>query len=343
MNSRERVIRAVEFDGPDRIPNGCYWLPGAVDRYGEKLKDLFTEFPRDFHQFVASFSSYVGYKDGVNSDVWGCVWKNVNPGVCGRIIKHPLADWEDLSQYELPDPSELVDFDELRRSIEASGHDLYILGDSENFFERLHWLHGYKATLIDLVTGNKYLRDLTDLLFDFKVRYIKRWLELDVDAVYFLDDWGTMDGLMINPRLWREYFKPYYKTMFDIVHRAGKHVFFHSDGYVLEIVPDFIEMGVDALNVQVRLIGVEKITRAFDGRICLLADIDRQNLLPFGTTGMVKEHIEEIIRAHSRLDGGLISWGEIGPDVPISNARSMLKTFSEHGKYPLKVPGKLRY
>lgn len=335
MNSRERVIRAIEFDGPDRIPNGCYWLPGAENKYGRALQNLFQRFPRDFHQFVASFSSYVGYKDGINKDVWGCLWKNINPGVLGRIIEHPLSDWENLKHFELPDPTELVDFDELEKNIAASGHDLYILGDSENFFERLHWLRGYSNTLIDLITDSKELRKLTDLLLDFKIRYIKRWLELDVDGIYFLDDWRTMDGLMIHPELWRVSFKPLYKRMFDVVHRAGRHVIFHSDGCVTEIIPDFIEMGVDALNIQAKLIGVDKIGKEFGGKICILADIDRQNILPFGTAERVKEHVREIIRAFSSFDGGLVSWGEIGPDVPLSNAESMLEAFTKYGKYPL--------
>ena len=334
MDSRERVIRAVEFAGPDRIPNGCYWLPGAINRYGEKLEALFRSFPKDFHQFVATFSSYVGYEDGINEDPWGCVWKNIQPGVLGRLVEHPLSNWESLSLYVLPEPSDLVDFDGLRKSVQDSGHDRYVLGDSENFFERLHWLRGFENTLIDLITGRRKLRKLLDLLFGFKIRFIKRWLELDVDAIYFLDDWGTMQGLMINPELWREYFKPLYRKMFDLVHRAGRHVFFHSDGHVLDIIPDFIETGVDALNIQVRLIGAEKISKRFGGKICILADIDRQGILPFGKEEAVKAHVKETIRAFSSFDGALISWGEIGPDVPLANAKSMLETFSEYGRYP---------
>jgi len=186
-------------------------------RYGEKLEDLFREFPKDFHQFVVSFSSYVGYLDGINSDPWGCVWKNVNPGVLGRIIEHPLADLDDLSHYEMPDPSDIVDFEKLQKSIRQSGHDRYVIGDSENFFERIHWLHGYKRTLIDLVTGNRKFDELVDQLFDFKLEFINRWLELDIDAIYFLDDWGTMRSLMVSPKLWREYFKPLYRKMFTVI------------------------------------------------------------------------------------------------------------------------------
>jgi len=337
VNSRERVIRAVEFEGPDRVPNGCYWLPGAIQRHGGRLEKLFTRFPSDFHQFVTSFSeSWIPYMEGVHKDRWGCVWKNVKDGILGRIVKHPLSDWRNLEGYRIPDPSELKDFDEIGRSIRKSGHDRYVLGDSENFFERLHWLRGYSNTLVDLLTGDRNFRKLTDLVFDFKVRYIKRWLELDVDGVYFLDDWGTMRGLMINPELWREYFKPLYKKMFDIVHRAGRHVFFHSDGFVLDIIPDLIEIGVDALNVQVKLMGVDLLSERFGGKVCILADIDRQHILPFGMKDEVKAHIKHVIRAFAPFDGGLISWGEIGPDVPLLNAEVMLETFAEYGRYPLR-------
>ena len=170
-------------------------------------------------------------------------------------------------------------------------------------------------------------------MFNLKVNFIKRWLELDIDGLYFSDDWGTMQGLMINPKLWREYFKPYYQKMFNIVHKAGKHVFFHSDGKVQDIIPDFIEMGGNAINVQVDLIGIDKLSKEFGGKICILADVDRQFILPFGTMDSVRDHIKHIIQSLAPFNGGLIAWGEIGPDVPLSNAEAMLQAFAEYGKY----------
>jgi uroporphyrinogen decarboxylase len=199
-------------------------------------------------------------------------WRNLNPGIFGHVVEHPLADLERLEGYEPPDLTQLVDFGEVERSIRLNDHDHYLLGDSENFFERLHFLHGFEDTLIDLVRGKKELLRLIDLLFDIKMRFIERWLELDIDGVYFLDDWGTMQGLMINPVLWRRVFKPLYKEMFDKVHRSGRHVFLHSDGYILDIIPDLIEIGVDALNVQVKLMGIELLGERFGGKLCILAN-----------------------------------------------------------------------
>jgi uroporphyrinogen decarboxylase len=327
----------VEHGSPDRVPNGCYALPSSYIRYGGKLEELFQRYPSDFHQFVTSWatvaSDSIPYRGGINRDPWGVIWRNLNPGIFGRVSEYPLANLEKLDGYEPPDPSQLVDFGEVESSIRLSGHDRYVLGDSENFFERLHFLHGFEATLIDLIRGKSELARLIDLLFDFKVSFIKRWLELDIDGLYFLDDWGTMQGLMINPALWRRIFKPLYREMFETVHRSGKHVFFHSDGYVLDIVPDLIEIGVDALNVQVKLIGIDLLGERFSGRLCILADVDRQRILPFGSTEEVEEHVRHIIRALGSNGGGLVSWGEVGPDVPLLNVEAMLAAFERYGKY----------
>ena len=124
-----------------------------------------------------------------------------------------------------------------------------------------------------------------------------------------------------------------YREMFDTVHRSGKHVFFHSDEYVLDIVPDLIEIGVDALNVQVKLLGIDVLGERFGGKFCILADVYRQHILPFGSTEEVEEHVRHIIRALGSNGGGLVSWGEVGPDVPLQNVETMLSTFKRYGKY----------
>jgi len=336
MNSRERVIKAIEFNGPDKVPNGSYWQPGALNKYGQKLIELFSKYPRDFidlHDLQVSERWRI-YEKGIYKDCWGCVWKNIQTGLLGRIIKHPLANatLEIIKEYETPDPSKVINFNEVKKSI-IKTHDKYVLGDAENFFERLHWLRGFENTLIDITLGRPELIILLDKLFKYKIELIKLWLELDVDGMYFLDDWGTQERLMIRPEQWRKYFKPYYKRMFELVHKAGKHVFFHSDGYVLDIIPDLIEIGADAINVQVKLIGIDTLSKQFGGKICFLSDIDRQYLLPFGTPKEIEKHVKHIINALGCFNGGLISWGEINIDVPLENAEAMLRAFNKWGRY----------
>lgn len=345
MNSKERVIKAVKFEGPDKVPNGCYHLPGALTKYGDKLLSLYRTYPKDFaelyHWWHAS-ELLKTYEEGTYKDVWGCVWRNIQPGLFGRVAEHPLRNLEKLDSYEFPEPTSLVDFILLKDAVkDGRGEGKYILGDGENFFERIHWLHGYTETLVDIAREREKLRVLLDRMFKFKLEFVDHWLELDIDAIYFLDDWGTMDGLMVNPEKWRKLFKPYYARMFDRVRKKGRHVFFHSDGKVLDIIPDLIEIGVDALNVQVSLIGLNTLTERFAGRICILPDMDRQHLLPFGTPTEIEEHVKDLANRFGGFNGGMIAWSEIGPDVPLENAEAMLRAFDKYGQYPLERASQL--
>jgi uroporphyrinogen-III decarboxylase len=120
--------------------------------------------------------------------------------------------------------------------------------------------------------------------------------------------------------------------MFDEVRKKGKHVFFHSDGYMIDILPDLIEIGLNAANIQVSLMGIQTIRERFGGKLCIAADVDRQNVLPFGTQSQVKDLVKKIIQGFKGLNGGLILYGEIGPDVSVKNAESMLEALWKYGK-----------
>ena len=82
----------------------------------------------------------------------------------------------------------------------------------------------------------------------------------------FMDDWGLQKGLLMNPALWVEIFKPLYKDFIDIAHKNNKKIFMHSDGYILDIIPHLIELGLDAVNSQVFCMGLENL-KQFKGKI----------------------------------------------------------------------------
>jgi len=83
--------------------------------------------------------------------------------------------------------------------------------------------------LIDLAERRPEVFYLRDRIVEFLLKRIEMWLGYGVDGLFFRDDWGAQQELMIRPALWREIFKPSYKRLFDAVHAGGKHVFFHSD------------------------------------------------------------------------------------------------------------------
>jgi len=132
MTSRERVIRAIEFTNPDRVPLSHGILPAAWYAYGEKLRKIVEKYPRDlcednptspkwhpWDSFLNKMSWNVeddfagvgprgfeyGTKEiGNSSDEWGCIWRKIEPGITGQVIKHPLEKWEEIKNYRFRDP-----------------------------------------------------------------------------------------------------------------------------------------------------------------------------------------------------------------------------------------------
>jgi uroporphyrinogen-III decarboxylase len=121
--------------------------------------------------------------------------------------------------------------------------------------------------------------------------------------------------------------------MFKKVREAGMDVWFHSDGRINDIIPDLIEIGVNVINCQVAVMGYEWIAQNARGRIAFRTDVDRQQVMPFGSPSQVKEEVHKVFHACGTEKGGIIACGEVGPDVPLENIRAMYEAFREYGRY----------
>ena len=334
VNSRERVLKAVDFKKPDQVPNGCYNLAVPPGPRCEALRRLFERYPPDFAEasgMARTLEWGSSWQKGMYKDGWGVVRRNLQDGIIGQPVSHPLADWENFRTYQFPDP--LDGMEDIEESVRKADRDKYLLAGGGGVWHMLHALRGFENVMMDIIQGRRELIALIDRLVDFNLKRLKPILELNPDGVMFGDDWGMQRRLMIRLEQWRQYFRPAYKRMFDFVRREGKHIFFHSDGCVMDILQDLHEIGVNAVNIQVSLMGVENIRSKFGGKLCIAADVDRQYTLPFGTTGEVRNLVRDIILGFKKLAGGLILYGEIGPDVSIENAESMLKALQDYGKH----------
>jgi uroporphyrinogen decarboxylase len=200
-----------------------------------------------------------------------------------------------------------------------------------NLFERMQALRGFDTLMYDLAENRREVLELRDRIVHILRLVVERWLEADIDAVAFGDDWGTQKHIMIDPDLWRRVFRPAYEYLFEPVRQAGKSIRFHSDGMVLPIVPDLIELGVDILNVQQNLIGLQRL-QAFRGRVCFQTYLDSQRILPYGTPEAVRCHVRDVFDALGTPRGGVIGYAAIGPDVPPRNVEAMYAAFVEFGR-----------
>jgi len=322
MTSRERVINALNFQPTDRVARSLWKLYGILMLRKEEFDRMNQLFEFDttrppFKPGDARRRQNGTYCEvGTYTDAWGCIWHVGQRGVCGEVKEHPLADWSALAHYR--PPYELIDNADLTETNRFCRQTTKFIdaGSGVNPFERLQFLRGPEATYIDLAYGTKEIFKLLDMIHDYCCRDIRMWADTEVDMVSWGDDWGSQNSLLISPQMWRDVFKPLYKDYMDILRETGKYTMFHSDGFIEPIIPDLIEIGLHAVNCQLFCMDMEKLGRLYRGKITFYTDMDRQYLLPFGTTEEVREGVRRMRRAFDHGSGGVIAnlcWGLADP------------------------------
>jgi len=335
MKSRERVVRAIEFTGPDRPPISHGILPAAQYKYGAALDEVLESVHEDFgwHLLPDTPPSELPalYRQGRNYDDFGTLWDVPVAGVLGIPCEWPLADWSRLEGFAWPD------FDAGPPKWRLySGHmagrseQYYARGAWITFFEQMQQLRGMENLLMDLAEGSREVYRLRDDLLAFNLRWLDKWCALPYDGIHFADDWGDQTRLLVRPELWRAFFRPAYAAMFQRVISAGMDVHFHSDGNIIDIIPDLIDIGVKVINCQANVIGLDLLKRKVRGSVCFRTDLDRQKIVPFGTPEQVKRHVVDVFEHLGTPAGGIIACGEIGPDTPLANIRAMYEAFASY-------------
>src|ERR1035437_9573376 len=331
LKSRERVNRAIHFQGPDRPPISHAILPSTQYHYGKALSDITDKVPEDCGWSrlpdLPPEKLPAVYKFGYNRDDFGTLWHVTEEGRCGIPIEYPIAEnWENYKDYKWPVFSAGVPKYRLYSGhMSGKSDDYYARGGWIVFFEQMQQLHGFNATLMDLAADRKEIYQLRDDLLAFNMDWLDRWLALEYQGLHFADDWGSQTGMLVSPKIFRNFFKPVYRAMCDKVHAAGLDVWFHSDGNIGAILPDLLELGVDVLNCQSSIIGLDKL-KPLVGKMAFRTDLDRQHLLAHGTPEEVKRGVDELFHALGTPDGGIIACGSV-EDVPLENIAAMYEAF----------------
>jgi len=335
------------FRGTGEVPiwGGCSlatWI-----RYGESLRDVLNRYPKvPFGQIPEGVdpSKLAGPAHRAGEyylDNWGCEWYCVRDGMEGQISYHPLADIRHLRHYKAPDPliyteRGIHDWGAFARHCQQArvNGDVVTIG-GERFYERVHFLRGMENALADMALGTPEMDEIVDLILEYNISYLRHALQLGspVDVVSFGDDWGAQDRCMISPSTFRRYFKPGYTRMYALCKQYGALTTQHSDGYTVDLWDEFLEAGLTAFNMQVNCVGVDVIEQRLKGRMCIIADVDRQSVVPFGTPEDAYNHIAEIVTRLGSPRGGLVLRVDIYPDVPLENIGAILQAITEYQNY----------
>jgi uroporphyrinogen decarboxylase len=145
---------------------------------------------------------------------------------------------------------------------------------------------------------------------------------------------------LISPKLFREMLKPRMKELHDHIKScADVKLMFHTDGAVLPLVDDFLEMNVDILNpVQTSVSGLEDtyaLKQAFGDRLSFHGAIDVQQMLPNASTEELELEIARRVYDLGRNGGYILApCHNIGHDIPPENVVTLFEKAREFGNDP---------
>ncbi len=268
------------------VPFTHVYFPGALWTHGSEVIELMERHPDDFGNRDFRIPPEPAEVIEEYADEWGTIWRRSKGYSAGEVMKPALETWDRWREYTFPPegrPNSLLDPD----------RDWYALTGWIDLFERMQFLRGTENLLMDFAEARPELDELADRIVQRNLRLIEGYIRAGADGIWLSDDWGSQDRLLINPTRWREFFKPRYRRMIELIRDAGRHVFFHTCGWTVDIWDDLIELGVNVINPQNTLFERKTLEDKLAGRICVFADADRQRVMPFGTPEEVQGIREE--------------------------------------------------
>ena len=211
-------------------------------------------------------------------------------------------------------------------------------------FERAHAMQGMDKFLINMMMAPDFahalLRKITDLCKTLMGNFLAECGDL-IDIIKIGDDLGTQNSLMISPKMYRQFLKPLHAEFISFIKaRTQAKVFFHTDGDVFDLIPDFIEMGIDILNpIQTsagRMSNLAELKRRFGQNMVFCGAVDTHRVLPYGTPDDVRQELRRVMNVLGPGGGYMVaSVHTIMNDVPAENILAMVDAVEEFGKYPL--------
>jgi len=336
----------VEIEMCDAVQQLASIDDDVVARMNIDTRGLYPLNSHNWHFVAEDAGDYWAYRDE-----WGITHHRPKEnGLYYSVVQVPLPQTEltiaDISNHPWPDvanPERLAGLRELARQYRASGYAVVLKDAFAGIFEFAQRIVGMENLLVMMITNEKAACALFDKLLELKLDYWQTALaELGdlMDIVTYADDYGTQTSQIISPDMFRRLIKPRVKILFETFIKSAPHAkrFFHSDGNVRPLIPDFLEIGVEILNpIHIRAKDMEPagLKRDFGQDLAFWGGgVDTQGILPSGTPQEVKDDVKRNIEALAPGGGYVFNTiHNIQADVPPQNLMAMWQALQEYGVY----------
>ncbi len=371
MNALERMLKAFNHEEADRVPTFLQsMMPNFIKNCEEKFGDNIND--EDILYIGKDFTLYVklGLDSGWGAPITTVrhsnemldqnplpkLGPNLHVDRTGRITEHGTLNghpqtWVRGSIFKTLEEAEkwweiYVKEDKaiaIPNGVEMTNSMLRSAGPTLwNKFVPIPGMHGLIEPLMEglgISLFSKALRKNRDVLHkmmqwqtDFAVEHAKIAVETDYQIFALADDSAYKQSPMLNPKDHMELVVPYYKQICDVVRKAGKYIFFHSDGFTEPYFPGLIKAGfhgVESLEVQAGM-DLKHLKDTYGDKLCLIGNIDPWN----GTPETITERVKQCIKDAAAGGGYIVSpCTDFTDDVPVDNAIAMVEAVKKYGVY----------
>jgi len=336
MTSHERVMAALDFRRPDRIPLfDSYWGefaaawreakglgPGAdiLDYYGVDIAIAVGD-----EGLAPSRAEVLEETDGhtVRRDSWGRVIRTVSGGYFYEQVANAVNHPRDLGSLAVDPPDLDSRYAGLDGRMEALKQRFCVFAKVGGPFIRTEFVRGEVNFLCDLAADPAFARELAFLvgrhLIAIGLEELRRW-DLYETGVWVFDDMASNLGPMFSPRTADEVLVPVWAEMVRAFKAAGaRKVILHSDGNIGPLLDRFVEIGFDGINPVEPKAGLDIVAlrRQYGERLALLGGLDNAHILPRGDPEEVVHHVQRLIEV-GRDGGWVAGMHSVGPDISVA-------------------------
>ncbi|MFH1905683.1 MAG: uroporphyrinogen decarboxylase family protein [bacterium] len=336
MNSKKRVLTALNWREPDRVPVQIYLTPEIKSKLIEHFngKDILDALGVDFRHVSPKYRGKLRESyDGITYDMWGSGYKHIKHGSAGtydEAVVLPLAElktMDDVENYPWPTPDDF-DYSVIPEQCERFHNFAICLGGGgyPDIVNGVSRGRGMEQVLIDIALRDDVGMAIINKRVDICYEVLRRGLEAANDKVDILclgEDTGNQNGRMVSPKDFDEVFRPRLKRFYNLAHEFEAKAMMHSCGDTHEIMPTFIEMELDILDaMQPEPAGMdpETIRNACKGKLAFCGLISTQQTLPHGSIEDCRAEARHRLDVIAKGGGYIFSPAHcIQPDTPLEN------------------------
>ena len=356
MKHRDRVLMALNHEIPDRCPMQISFTPefatrlrkdmGMIDgddhnpHGGGNTYELERALYEDILLTSVGWANSYYMDDKPYTDEWGVGWDvqaYETPFGIGRyteIATHPLADDKKIDNYIHPDPNRPALYTASEQMIHDYKNEYWIAGVTvTTIFEAAWALGGLEQLLVDMALEPDLANHILEIPYQYHLAAAKKLVELGVDMIWTGDDIGAQNKMLISPKMWRQYFKPRMANFIAELKAINPNIkiAYHTDGNVLPIIPELIEIGIDVLNpIQPASMDPSEIKRQFGNKLCFWGTIDEQHTLPFESPDDVKAEVIHHLKTIGKVGGLILApTHHVQLDTPLENFWAMVNTITK--------------